>query len=116
VKVTTEDSRFSDLFPLLRTLDPEFATFEFDAHLMRVAKGTPINLLTNVHPKDVKSVLLAYVNGVLDGHPKSEFNQLTINHAKGQAAMLKRLLEVNTCPDFIEDKGHYYGHDLKRRG
>ncbi|MGO8951923.1 MAG: hypothetical protein ACLPWS_09240 [Rhodomicrobium sp.] len=26
--------------------------------------------------------------------------------------MLKRLLEVNTCPDFIEDKGHYYGHDL----
>ena len=26
--------------------------------------------------------------------------------------MLKRLLEVSTCPDFIEDKGHYYGHDL----
>ena len=25
---------------------------------------------------------------------------------------MKRLLEVNTCPDFIEDKGHYYGHDL----
>ena len=76
-------------------------------------KGTPINLLTNVHPKDVKSVLLAYINGVLDGRPKSEFNQLrTINQAKGQAAMLMRLLEVSTCPDFIEDKGHYYGHDL----
>ena len=26
--------------------------------------------------------------------------------------MLKRLLEVSTCPDFIEDKGHYYGHEL----
>jgi hypothetical protein len=35
-----------------------------------------------------------------------------INHSKWQAALLKRLLEVSTCPDFIEDKGHYYGHDL----
>jgi hypothetical protein len=50
---------------------------------------------------------------VLGGRPQSEFNQLhTINHAKGQAAMFKRLLEVSTCPDFIEDKGHYYAHDL----
>jgi hypothetical protein len=60
-----------------------------------------------VHPKDVKSVLLAYVDGVLDGRPKAEFSQLrVINHAKGQAAIL------STCPDFIEDKGHYYGHDM----
>jgi hypothetical protein len=29
-----------------------------------------------------------------------------------QAALLKKLLEVKTCPDFIEDKGHYYGHQL----
>ena len=56
---------------------------------------------------------MAYVDGVLDGRPKAEFNQLrTMNHGKGQAAMLKRLLDVSTCPDFIEDKGHYYGHDL----
>jgi hypothetical protein len=49
----------------------------------------------------------------LDGGPKAEFNRLqTINRAKGQAAMLKRLLEVSTCPDFIEDKGHYYGRNL----
>jgi hypothetical protein len=26
--------------------------------------------------------------------------------------MLKRPLEVSTRPDFIEDKSHYYGHDL----
>jgi hypothetical protein len=89
------------------------AAFEFDAELMRVPKGTPINLLTNVHPKDVKSVLLAYVDGVLAGQQKSEFSRLqAINHATGQAALLKRLLEVSTCPDFIEDKGRYYGHDL----
>ncbi len=113
MKVTTEDSKLPDLFPLLKTLDPELAAFDFAPDLLRVPKGTPITLLTNVHPKDAKSVLQAYIDGVLDGRPKAEFNQLrTMNHAKGQAAMLKRLLEVSTCPDFIEDKGHYYGHDL----
>ncbi len=113
IKVTTEDSKLPDLFPLLKTLDPELAAFDFDPELLRVPKGTPINLITNVHPKDAKSVLMAYVNGVLDGRPKEEFNKLqTINRGKGQAAMLKRLLEVSTCPDFIEDKGHYYGHDM----
>jgi hypothetical protein len=113
IKVTTEDSRLPDLFPLLKTLDPELAEFDFDPDLLRLPKGTPIGLITNVHPKDVKSVLLAYVDGVLDGRPKAEFSQLrVINHAKGQAAILKRLLEVSTCPDFIEDKGHYYGHDM----
>jgi hypothetical protein len=113
IKVTTEDSKLPDLFPLLKTLDPELAAFDFDPELLRAPKGTPINLITNVHPKDAKSVLMAYVNGVLDGRPKEEFNKLqTINRGKGQAAMLKRLLEVSTCPDFIEDKGHYYGHDM----
>jgi hypothetical protein len=113
VKVTTEDSKLPDLFPLLKTLDPELAAFDFEPELLRVPRGTPINLITNVHPKDVKSVLLTYVDGVLDGRPKSEFSRLRIvNHAKGQVAMLKRLLEVSTCPDFIEDKGHYYGHNM----
>ena len=113
VKVTTEDSRFPDLFPLLKQLDPELAALDFDPDLLRVPKGTPINLLTNLHPKDVKSVLMAYVDGVLGGQPKTEFGRLQgINRAKGQAAMLKRLLEVNTCPNFIEDKGHYYGRNM----
>jgi hypothetical protein len=116
MKVTTEDSRLPDLFPLLKTLDPELATFDVDPDLLRVPKGTPINLVMNLHPKDVKSVLLAYVDGVLDGHPKAEFNQLRItNHEKGRLAMLKKLQEVSTCPDFIEDKGHYYGHDLSNQ-
>jgi hypothetical protein len=111
IKVTIEDSKLRDLFPLPKTLDPELAAFEFDPELLRVPKGTPINLITNVHPKDSKSILLAYVDGVLDGRLQSKFNKLqTINRGKGQAAMLKRLLEVSTCPDFIEDKGHYYGH------
>src|SRR5262245_23373936 len=107
MKVTTEDSTLPDLFPLLKNLDPELAAFDFNPELLRIPQGTPINLLTNVHPRDAKSVLQAYIDGVLAGQPKDQFNQLrTINHRKGQAAMIKRLLEVSTCPDFIEDKGH----------
>ena len=113
MKVTTEDSTLPDLFPMLKNLLPELAAYDFDPALLRVPKGTPINLLTNINPRDVKSVLQAYIDGVLDGQPKDQFNKLrTINHAKGQAAMLSRMLEVSMCPDFIEDKGHYYGHQL----
>ena len=113
MKVTTEDSSLPDLFPLLKNLDPELAAFDFNPELLRIPKGTPPNLLTNINPRDAKSVLQAYIEGVLDGRPKAEFNQLrTINHTKGQAAMVKRMLAVSTCPDFIEDKGHYYGHQL----
>jgi hypothetical protein len=113
IKVTSEDSRLPDLFALLKQLDPELAGFDFDPELLRVPQGTPIDLLTNVHPKDVKSVLLAYIDGILDGRPKEEFDSpQKIKREKGQAAMLKRLLEVSTCPDFIVDNGHYYGHDL----
>ena len=113
VKVTTENSTLPDLFPLLKNLEPELAAFDFNPALLRIPKGTPLNLLTNINPRDAKSILQAYIDGVLDGRPKTEFNQLrTINHSKGQAAMVKKMLEVSTCPDFIEDKGHYYGHQL----
>ena len=45
-----------------------------------------------MNPKDAKSVLMAYVDGVLEGRPRAEFNQLRIvNDRKGQAAMMKRL-------------------------
>ena len=113
MKVTTEDSGLPNLFPVLKNLMPELAAYDFDPALLRIPKGTPLNLLTNVNPRDVKSVLQAYIDGVLDGRPKDQFNQLlTVNAAKGQAALVRKLLEVNTCPDFIEDKGHYYGHQL----
>jgi len=60
----------------------------------------------NLHPKDVKSVLLAYVDGVLDGHPKAEFNQLRItNHEKGRLAMLKKLSGSEHLPGLYRGQG-----------
>src|SRR5262249_34706002 len=52
IKVTTEESRLPDVFPMLKTLLPEFAELpDLDVDQLRMPKGTPINLFMNVHPK-----------------------------------------------------------------
>jgi hypothetical protein len=114
MKVTTEDSTLPDLFPMLKQVLPEFADLpDLEVDLLRVPKGTPINLLMNVQPKDIKVVLQAYVDGVLQGAPKQKFAELRAkNHAAALQRMMKKLLEVNTCPDFVEDRGHTYGRKL----
>jgi hypothetical protein len=114
VKVITEDSKLPDLFPMLKEQLPEFADLpDLELGLLRVPKGTPINLLMNVHPKDIKSVLQAYVDGVLQGEPRTRFAELrTKNHDAALQRMMDKLLEVNMCPDFVEDRGHTYGHEL----
>ncbi len=58
-----------------------------------VPMGTPVNLLANVHLKDMEKVKAAAAQG-------------------GLAAAMKVLLEVNQCRDFIEDRGHLYGAEL----
>jgi hypothetical protein len=114
IKITTEDSKLPDIFPVLTALMPELAEYPgLELDLVRVPKGTPINLIMNIHPKDVKAVILAYVEGVLDGAPKARFAELRLrNHDAGVKKMLAKMLDVNTCPDFIEDRGHTYGHEL----
>src|SRR5262249_30420296 len=113
VKVTTEDSTLPDLLPMLKQLLPEFADLPLDTGQIWVPAGTPINLVMNLHPKDIKAVLNAYVDGVLQSQPRSRFAELRPkNHVVATKKMLKKLLEVNMCPDFVEDRGHTYGHLL----
>ena len=67
----------------------------------------------NVHPRDVKAVLQAYVDGVLQGQPRTKFAELRIkNRDAAHQRMMEKFLEVNVCPDFIEDRGHTYGREL----
>jgi sulfur relay (sulfurtransferase) complex TusBCD TusD component (DsrE family) len=81
--------------------------------LLRVPKGTPINLIMNIHPKDLKAVVQAYVDGVLQGAPKEKFAELQPqNNAAALQLVQKKMLEVSLCPDFIEDRGHTFGRDL----
>jgi hypothetical protein len=114
IKVTTEDSTLPDVFSMLKVLMPEFSDLPgMELDLMRVPKGTPINLLMNVHPKDIKAVLQAYVDGVLQGQPRTKFAELRVQHHDvAMKRMTEKMLEVNMAPDFIEDRGHIYGHEL----
>ena len=34
------------------------------------------------------------------------------NHAAALQRVQDKMLEVNLCPDFIEDRGHTFGRDL----
>jgi hypothetical protein len=75
-----------------------------------IPKGTPVNLVANIDPDfqhiDVfrkiaeKLIKLKAVKLSRD-EEAAEFNQL-----------IPDLLTANKCPDFIEDKGHYFGTDL----
>jgi hypothetical protein len=115
IKVTADDSVLPDLFPLLKELMPEqFADMpDLDVDLLRVPSGTPINLFMNLHPKDIKVVLQAYVDGVLQGEPRTKFAELrTKHHDEALRKMTQKLLDVNMSPDFIEDRGHTYGGNL----
>jgi len=112
--VTTQDSKLPNIFPALAKMMPEFANLPgLDLDLVNVPKGTPVNLLMNLHVKDVKAVLQAYVDGVLQGEPKERFAELRKkNHAQGHKRLMEKLVEVSNCPDFIEDRGHTYGREL----
>ena len=112
--VTTQDSKLPDFFAILQKEMPEFAGLEgLDLDLINVPKGTPVNLIMNLHVKDVKVVLQAYVDGVLQGQPREKFAELrSKNHTVGHQKLMEKLLEVNMCPDFIEDRGHTYGREL----
>ena len=75
--VTTRDSKLPDFLPMLMKQMPEFSDLPgLDLDLINVPEGTPVNLIMNLHAKDVKTVLQAYVDGVLQGQPREKFAEL----------------------------------------
>ena len=75
-----------------------------------IPKRTPVNLLANLEPDFGNIDLFAKITGKL----------IKINQQKlsGEAAanewkkIVPDLIAANKCPDFVEDKGHYFGTDL----
>jgi hypothetical protein len=118
IKITTQDSRLPDILDLIASESkaaglPVFQIPGLHLNLLRVPKGAPVNLLANLHAKDLGTVVQAYVDGCLQGQPKELFPKLFLhNHERGQQSMVQKMLELNTCPDFVEDRGHTYGRDL----
>jgi hypothetical protein len=75
-----------------------------------IPKGTPINLVANLDPdlqngrvfvKSALKLIKLKTTNLSRDEAAAEFNQLVPD-----------LLAANKCPDFVEDKGHYFGTDL----
>jgi len=75
-----------------------------------IPQGTPVNLVANLDPdsehkavfvKAAEKLIKLKTANLSRDEAAAEFNQLIPN-----------LLAANKCPDFIEDKGHYFGTDL----
>ncbi len=76
-----------------------------------IPKGTPINLLANLKPNLEQFVELKVKLGVA----LLKIRALNLSPDAATAELMKavpELLAANQCPDFIEDKGHYFGREL----
>jgi cytochrome c5 len=75
-----------------------------------IPKGTPVNLIGNLQPDFGQAVLGAKILKAL-----LKIHAMNLSPEQGTAELIKavpELLAANKCPDFIEDKGHYFGTDL----
>ena len=75
-----------------------------------IPQGTPVNLIGNLEPafrnievflKIAKKLIKIKATKPSREETAAEFNKL-----------IPDLLAANKCPDFVEDKGHYFGTDL----
>ena len=76
-----------------------------------IPKGVPINLIGNLEPDLGQLVVLQakIVKALVKIHA------MNLSPEEATAELTKavpELLAANKCPDFIEDKGHYFGTDL----
>jgi hypothetical protein len=112
IKVTSTVTSLPDALPGFVGHHPYFDKMKLK--LLQLPAGTPINLLLGVNPRHFPAVVAAYIGGVLGGHSDKEFASLVDRRREaGIDAVKKKLLEVDTVPDFIEDRGHTFGSELK---
>jgi hypothetical protein len=76
-----------------------------------IPKGTPIDLFANLEPDFGQApALTAKIMKALQ-----KIHAMNLPSEQATAELIKavpELLAANKCPDFIEDKGHYFGTDL----
>ncbi|MGF1477124.1 MAG: hypothetical protein ACFB6S_16385 [Geminicoccaceae bacterium] len=94
---------------------------EGDIELGPIPAGTPINLLANIDLRQDQADLLERVRhdfklAELIIRIKRDLKDLPENATDEQARLVfadlvEPLLEVNKCPDFVINRGHYFGTD-----
>ena len=75
-----------------------------------IPKGTPVNLLSNIdlQKKDKVLKLLVEIKKDLHALPSDATDDQARQVFKN---LVPRLLEVSKCPDFVVNRGHYFGTD-----
>ncbi|MFC6671991.1 hypothetical protein [Marinobacterium aestuariivivens] len=75
-----------------------------------IPTGTPINLLSNIDMEKRREVLGVLLKAKKD--LKSLPRDASDEQARAEFAdLVDPLLAVNKCPDFVVNKGHYFGTD-----
>jgi hypothetical protein len=99
--------------PLRAGLKP-FADADGYFRVGPIPQGTPVNLLANIDPEADPAKLVDLCLKI-----KKVLLQIKVQNLNSAAAaeLMKNelaadLLKVSKCPDFIEDRGHYFGCDL----
>jgi hypothetical protein len=76
----------------------------------QIPKGTPINLLANLEPNFQHPEVFIKALAKL---AKINAQNLSTEAATAELReLVPDLIAINNCPDFVEDKGHYFGTDL----
>jgi hypothetical protein len=84
-----------------------------------IPKGTPVNLLANTNlelsgvfkASDLAKLLLESVAVMKDIKDKGLTGDAATKRWL-ESDVVQKLYKLNSCPDFIEDRGHYFGSDL----
>jgi cytochrome c5 len=79
-----------------------------------IPKNTPLNLIANFEPDFRHLGQLAVLQAKI-AKALFKIHSMNLSPEQATAELIKavpELLAANNCPDFIEDKGHYFGTDL----
>lgn len=97
------------LFGLMQHVAP-WLVGEQGIEIGPIPQGTPINLLANMDLEQRRKVLrvLIKIKKDLKALPEGASDE---EARKVFADLVEPLLEVNKCPDFIVNRGHYFGTD-----
>jgi hypothetical protein len=76
-----------------------------------IPKGAPINLIANAEPDFGQLVVLQakIAKALLKIHTQNLSSEQATDEL---VKTVPELIAANKCPDFVEDKGHYFGTDL----
>jgi hypothetical protein len=99
--------------PLRALLKPHFDPDGY-FRIGPIPVGTPINLLANIDPEADPKLLVSLALKLKRALVEIKLRGLDSNAARDllKQEVAPALMKVSKCPDFVEDRGHYFGTEL----